>query len=191
MKYAYKLFRVSKKNKGKLYPLFVNANKEIPIQEWIDAECGETNEKGKVKSRLGALAFRPGWHLSDIPYAKHIGRKGKSGKIEYVKENYVWCLCEYSNKINYQHLVNNNGKNKKGIIIPKNAYMKEVPRDGYYRYKTNPNMYEDWIIAGSIKVVKVLDDKEVNDILIKNGIDPMPRYGGEIDLKEFGLAIAN
>ena len=32
-------------------------------------------------------------------------------------------------------------------------------------------------------------DKEVNDILIANGIEPMPRYGGDIDLKEFGLAI--
>lgn len=186
---GYKLFRASKKNKGKIYPLFVNANKEIPIGVWVKAECGEMNDKGKVKSRLGGLCFRPGYHLSDIPCAKHIGRKGDSGEIEFMNENYVWCECEYADKINYQPQANENGKNKKGIIIPKNAYLTDIPHDGYYRYKTNPNMYEDWIISGAIKVNKIMTDKEVNDILIKNGIEPMPRYGGEIDLKEFGLVI--
>lgn len=100
-------------------------------------------------------------------------------------------MCEYSDKVNYQNLVNNYGKNKKGIIIPRNAYMKSIPHNGYYRYKTNPNMFEDWIISGEIKVVKILNDKEVNDILIKKGINPMPRYGGEINLKDFNLDIAN
>ena len=33
----------------------------------------------KVKSRLGLLAFRPSYHLSDIPLAVHIGVKGESG----------------------------------------------------------------------------------------------------------------
>ena len=186
---GYKLFRVSKKNKGKIFPLFVNANEETPIGVWIDAECGEMTNKGKVKSKLGELCFRPGWHLSDIPYATHIGRKGDSGEVEYINENYVWCECEYSNKINYQMQANENGRNKKGIVIPRMAYLKEIPVDGYYRYKTNPNMYGDWIIAGSIKVIKIMTDDEVNKILIDKGIKPMPRYGGEIDLESFGLTI--
>ena len=189
MNKAYKLFRVSKKNKGSIYPLFVNADKEVPIGEWIEAECGETNDKGKVKSKLGSLCFRPGWHLSDIPYAPHIGRKGTSGEIEFINENYVWCECIYSDHINYQNIANENGRNKKGVIIPRMAYLKEVPYNGYYRYKTNPNMYEDWIISGSIKVIRILSDYEVNEILIQNKIKPMPRYGGDIDLNEFGFAI--
>lgn len=84
---------------------------------------------------------------------------------------------------------NENGKNKKGIVIPRNAYLKDIPYDGYYRYKTNPNMYEDWIIAGGIKVIKVLSDEEVNKILNDIGINPMPRYGGDINLKEYGLVV--
>ena len=32
---GYKLFRVSKKYPGKLFPLYVNANTNIPIGEWI------------------------------------------------------------------------------------------------------------------------------------------------------------
>ena len=189
MRLAYKLFRVSKKNKGKLYPLFVNANNETPIGEWVEAKCGEMTSDGKVKSKLGHLCFRPGWHLSDIPYAPHIGRKGDSGEIEYINENYVWCECEYADGINYQLQANENGKNKKGVVVPKNAYLKEIPAGGYYRYKTNPNMYEDWIISGAIKVVRVLSDEEVNDILKMNKIKPMPRFGGDLDLNEFGFAI--
>lgn len=50
MAIGYKLFRT--KN-GKLYPLYVLANKETPVGKWIEAECGEMSENGKVKSRLG------------------------------------------------------------------------------------------------------------------------------------------
>ena len=83
---AYKLMRLSKEHKGKIYPLFVNANYEIVLHRWLQAECGEQKDNGKVKSRLGDLCFRPGWHMSDIPYAPHIGRKGATGDIEYMNE---------------------------------------------------------------------------------------------------------
>ena len=178
---AYKLLRIKKD--GKLYPLFVDTNTPTPIGEWLEAKCGELKDNGKVKSILGDLCFRPGWHLSDIPYAPHIGRKGDSGEIEFMNENHVWCECEYVTDVNYQPLVNENGKNKNGIVIPKNAYMKEVPIDGYYKYKTNPNMYGNWIITGAMKLIRILSDDEVAEILINNGIKPMPRYGGEINLE--------
>ena len=38
---GYKLFRVLKTQPGKIFPLYVKANQEIPIGKWIDAECGE------------------------------------------------------------------------------------------------------------------------------------------------------
>ena len=98
---VYKLFRVSKKNKGKLYPLFVLANKELPMNEWLDAECGEMTDKGKVKSRLGSLAYRPGYHSSTEPLCTHIGKKGESGEIEFLNEEHVWCECEIKTNINY------------------------------------------------------------------------------------------
>lgn len=70
---AYKLFRVDKRHPGKLFPLFVNANKPIPMGVWVDAEAGELTPGGKVRSRLGDLAYRPGFHGGDIPLATHIG----------------------------------------------------------------------------------------------------------------------
>ena len=70
---GYKLFKVKASRPGEIFPLYVNADKSAPIGVWIDAECGERKENGKVKSKLGDLAFRPGWHLSDYPLATHIG----------------------------------------------------------------------------------------------------------------------
>ena len=65
---AYKLFRINPKNPGNLYPLFVDADKAIPIGKWVDAEIGPM-EDGKVKSKIGKLAFRPGWNSGDLPIA--------------------------------------------------------------------------------------------------------------------------
>lgn len=186
MPIAYKLFRVNKKNKGKLYPLFVDSNNETPINEWLEAKEGEKTEKGKVKSKIGPLCFRPGWHLSDMPLAIHIGKKDIFGKICMMDEHHVWCECEYLDEINYQEEANNNGV-RNGKIIPKYAFLAKVPKNGYYRYKTNPQMLGTWIIAGNIKILRVLSDDEVSEILIKEGYNPMPRSGGKINLKEFGF----
>lgn len=76
---AYKVFRV--KN-GKLYPPMVAnpGGEDTPVGVWLDAEEGEfaglskTGRK-KVKSTgSGDLAYRPGWHLGDIPRAKQFDR---------------------------------------------------------------------------------------------------------------------
>lgn len=76
---AYKVFRV--KN-GKLYPPMVAnpGGEDTPVGVWLDAEEGEfaglskTGRK-KVKSTgSGDLAYRPGWHLGDVPRAKQFDR---------------------------------------------------------------------------------------------------------------------
>lgn len=161
---AYKLLRMKA---GKLYPLYVFSNEEIPIGIWLDAKEGERLENGKVKSRLGPLQFRPGWHLSDIPLAIHIGIK-EAGKIKYMHDDEVWCECEYSDEVDYQNQVEKNGKWKK-------AMMSSVPVNGFYRYKTSPMMLGTWIIAGCMKINRVLSDEEVGRICLENHQKPMPR----------------
>lgn len=184
---AYKLFRVSVSYPGKLFPLYVNSDKETKIGEWLDAECGELTKNGKVKSRLGELCYRPGWHLSDLPYATHIGVKNDQGIIEFMKPDTVWCECEYSDETNYQLIANKNGINRKGKLVEKNAYLTKIPVNGFYRYKTNPNMYGNWIIAGSIKINRVLSDEEVKEILINHGLKPMERYKGNFNCEKYGF----
>lgn len=174
MAIGYKLFKIKQ---NKLYPLYVLADKEIPIGEWIEAECGELQENGKVKAKLGnGLCFRPGFHLADIPYAAHIGKKSDNGEL-LMRNDSVWCEVEYSDEINYQEEAYANGTNKLGKIIFVKSYLKEIPKNGYYRYKTNPNMYEDWIICGAIKVLRILSSEEVDEICLNHGIEPQKRVG--------------
>jgi len=79
---AYKLFKVKAKHPGKLFPLFVNPNTPVDMNKWVDAEAGEISANGKVKSNIGDLAFRPGWHAGDLPVATHIGEKTEEQKAE-------------------------------------------------------------------------------------------------------------
>lgn len=172
---AYKLFRTLRSRPGEIFPLYVNADKPTPIGEWIDAEEGTRLSDGKVKSRLGHLAFRPGWHLSDVPLATHIGVKDASGRIVAMNPQHRWYECEYSDGVDYQDKAHASGISN-GRFNPRNAYIKEIPQGGFYRYKTNPMMFGDWIIAGSIKVIRPLSDEEVAEICEANGCRAMPRY---------------
>ena len=48
-------------------------------------------------------------------------------------------------------------------------------------------LVDSTILAGEIMVNRVLTDNEVNDILFANHITPMPRYGGELLLSDYGF----
>lgn len=170
---GYKLFRI--KN-GNLYPLYVDANEIVPIGVWLDAKEGELAEDGKhVKSKLGALAYRPGWHLNDsAPYVDHIYKRNKNG-IKCRRPNTVWAEVEYSDNINYQAEANAAGT-VNGVLHKRDAQLKHVPVDGYYRYKTSPNMFGEWIIAGAIKVDRILSETEVNNRCNEFGLTPLPLY---------------
>ena len=169
---AYKLFR---QKAGKLYPLYVNATQETPCGIWLDAESGERTVSGKVKSRLGDLAYRPGWHCSNLPYASHIGVKDSAGNIIAQHPDTVWAEVEYATDHDYQREANANGINPRtGRFNPRNAQLSHIPVGGYYRYKTNPRMTGTWIITGSIKVIRVLSAEEVAEICHSYGIEPQP-----------------
>ena len=166
---AYKLFNMIN---GKLYPLYVNAKKEIPLHKWIDAEIGPVISDGKNKGKIktngklgGSVALRPGWHAGDHPVATHIGEPAKpKGKPAYRRDSEVWAEVYITAEIDYQDQANKNGTNKQGKIIKKNADLDYIPKNGYYRYKTNSNMLGDWIIGGSMYVNRILTDDEVEKI---------------------------
>lgn len=173
---AYKLFIMKG---GKLYPLYVHANKPIPLNKWVEAEVGPMTDKGKVKSKLGALAFRPGWHSGNMPMATHIG--GKSDKTkkkpDYRPDNQVWAEIEVPADVNWQKVANERArKNKDGKIVPKTAQIDDqVPKGGYYEYKTNPNMTGNWLISGAMRVNRILSDEEVIKINKSMGVADLPR----------------
>ena len=175
MSIAYKLFRVKKTRPRELFPLYVLSTNATPMHEWIPAECGIQKENGKVKSKLGDLCFRPGWHLSDTPLATHMGYKDKSGKISFLQSDRIWCECEYSDQIDYSLVAKQNGIDENGKFDYKKAYLKEIPINGCYRFKTCPTMLGEWIIAGEIKVNRLLTDEEVERICKGYGYESLPR----------------
>lgn len=184
---GYKLFRIKKTCPGELFPLYVNADHSIPIGEWMIATCGQRTSNGKVKSKLGPLKFRPGFHINDaVPYVSHIGKK-ENGKICYMRDDTVWAEVEYIIDINYCLEAHKNGIQKNGKFNPVKADLDHIPVNGFYRYKTSPNMTGEWIIAGNMRVIRVLSDREVKRICIKAGSEYLPRQQ-RLNLKEFGFA---
>lgn len=65
---AYKLFRL--KPNGKITPLFIDKQRELPIGKWLDSEFIPT--KG--------FAERQGWHCCLKPHAPHLKMDLKSGE---------------------------------------------------------------------------------------------------------------
>lgn len=51
-----------------------------------------------------------------------------------------------------------------------------LPKDGFYKYRTNPNpKTEEWIISGAMKVIRILKKNEVDKLVIKAGRKPQKR----------------
>ncbi len=170
---GYKLFRIKKSAPGQLFPLYVLADQPVPMGVWLKAQEGPRGKNGKVRSKIGDLAFRPGWHLSDFPLAVHIGIK-ENGVIKYMHDDEVWCECEFSDAVDYQPVADEHGT-RNGVLHPREAMLTEIPVNGFYRYKTSPQMLGKWIIAGSLKVRRILSDAEVADLCRQHGYEPLPR----------------
>ena len=201
---AYKVFKV--KN-GKLYPPMVAnpGGADTPVGVWLDAEEGEfagISKTGRPQVRQAkggqTLSFRPGWHLGDIPRAKQFDRKNKiTGEFEFPKD-FIWARCKYVMNIDYQPESDERGYmrtsvDENGNVIEKRgdkyqhslAGLPYLPKDGYYKYRTNPNPDTvPWVITGAIKVLDLLGDDEVNAILQSEGISPIHRQGGDLTVEE-------
>ena len=205
---GYKVFVVFKNRPGQLYPPMVAnpGGESTPVGVWLNADVGvqapdsKTGRKqvkagGKgTQGGSGSLAFRPGWHLGDMPKATQFNRLNpETGVKELFPENFVWAECECAADHDYQEEAMSYGYNANGKFQHSLAGLPRLPREedgtaGYYRYRTNPNPDTvPWIITGAMKVNRILDDAETEAILRENGIEPMQRVGGPIDLAKYGL----
>ena len=198
---AYKVFFVKD---GKLYPPMVAnpGGADTPIGVWLNADVGAAAPDSKTgrqqvkaggkgtQGGSGSLAFRPGWHLGDIPRASQFDRLNQAtGKKELFPENFVWAECEYAKDVDYQKEAMSYGYTENGKYRHSYAGLPRIPKDGYYRYRTNPNPETvPWVITGAMKVNRLLSDAEVNSILEKNGVAPVHRQGGDVSLEDLGFA---
>lgn len=180
---------------GKLYPPMVaNPNGEAtPVGVWLDADAapiagqsktGRSQVKAGGKGTQGGsgkLAYRPGWHLGEIPYALQFARKDENGERTLFPANFVWAEVEYSNDVDYQEEAMSYGYNKNGKFQHSYAGLPRVPENGAYRYRTNPNPETDeWIISGAMKVNRLLTPTEVDEMVKEVGREPQRRQDGAV-----------
>lgn len=152
---TYKLFRL--KN-GKLYPLYVEADREMNIGKWLTAQVGEQVDDTHVKAKGcgGKLSLRGGFHSTSVPFTDWIGKKQEDGTLAQ-RPNTVWCECEIKGE-------EVESKTRKGYDM--------VPYNSYYYFKTNTKQDDPWVISYWLKINKILSNEEVRDICRNNGIEP-------------------
>ncbi len=190
---GYKVFVL--KN-GKLYPPMVAnpGGEATPFGVWLDADvapvAGESKTGRKqVKSGgkgtqggSGKLAYRPGWHLGEIPYALQFNRLNpETGEKELFPANFVWAEVEYANDVDYHEEAMSYGMNASGKFQHSLAGLPKLPVNGSYRYRTNPNPETDpWIISGAMKVTRILKPSEVDAMVEAAGRKPQQRQTGAV-----------
>jgi len=152
---GYKLFEQDTRDK-KLYPLFIGAKEETPMGKWIVAENIPT--KGFSK--------RPGWHigssLPDAPWLKGYSAENPKGVFKSKRGKSfkrVWAEVSYPMDIDYQKELD-----EKGIKDIKD----HIPEGGYYRFREANGV---WIIAGALKVDRILSEAESEAVFEKAGYD--------------------
>lgn len=204
---------------GKLYPPMVAnpGGAATPLGVWLDADAAPqaaTSKTGRKKVKAGGkgtqggsgtLAYRPGWHLGEIPYALQFNRgpkvdnplgiTGKNGKVikvgKYFPANFVWAEVEYAKDIDYQDEAMSYGYNEAGNFQHSLAGLPKVPKDGSYTYRTNANPATDpWIITGAMKVNRILTDSEVDELVSQAGREPQEREADEKAFEE-RMAVVN
>ena len=189
---GYKVFYL--KN-GKLYPPMVAnlGGVDTLVGVWLDAEEGTragVSKTGRPKVKQGGkgtqggsgtLAYRPGWHLGEIPYAIQFNRKDENGDRTLFPADFVWAEVEYANDVDYQEEAMSYGMNANGKFQHSLAGLPKIPTDGSYKYRTNPNPETDpWIITGSMKVNRLLTPSEVDQMVIDAGREPQKRQEGAV-----------
>ena len=137
---------------GRLYPLFVETGREMKMGIWLEAGVGELVDPTHVKSKLGPLALRPGFHSTEVPFTDWIGKR--QGGVLVQRQGTVWCECEVDGQ--QEH--------------PSELYGKRTLPEDWYYFRTKPNQPFPWIISNRIKIIRVLDHAEVEAVCQAHGI---------------------
>lgn len=148
---VYKMFR--KKKSGKLGPLFVSRDEDIPMGVWLTAKVGQKADDTHVKSSLGKLSLRPGFHSCLVPFTNWIGKRGEDGRL-YQRQDTVWCRCRVRG-------IPQEVKARNGL--------RTLPKTWYF-FKTNAKQIIPWIISREIYVECELSHEEVEQICAEYGL---------------------
>ena len=158
---TYKLFRVKG---GRLYPLYVEAKREMEIGKWLEAGVGELVDATHVKANGcgGRLSLRPGFHSCEVPFTDWIGKRGPDGSL-FQRPDTVWCECEVDGN---------------QLQVTDRYGLRTIP-EGWYYFKTNPKQVWPWIISKRIRIIRKLTSAEVEAICKESGIKAQPVWASD------------
>lgn len=144
---------------------------------------GTNNKSGKIEPNhyyITCLANRPGWHLGEYPIMGQAGTKINGENVNNPNDVYYEVEIPDPRYSTYQEEANKNADKD----------IKYMPTDGSYRKITQVNkdsVTGDWFIAGCMKVIRPLTEKQVNEILDKNGIKHQGWSNGNGEIGELDL----
>ena len=143
-KTGYKLFEMDEC--GNLYPLFIDKNTIIPVDNWVQAEIHVTR----------GFAARPGFHIGEIPAAPWLMSADGTYKSQRRKKwKRVWAKVEYIANNDYTDYVQ---------TLPGKCMKDMLPYNGFYKFReTGCNRI--WIIADYMKIIQVLNEDERMEVL--------------------------
>lgn len=128
------------------------------------------------------------FYVKDLDTYAHI-----IGGGVYFPYDFIWAKCQYVMDIDYQPEADEQGymrTKEDGSQYRSNKYqhslagLPKLPKNGYYKYRTNPRPDTvPWVITGAMKVVELLDDFDVKQICP----DAPDRQGGNKTLEELGF----
>lgn len=163
--HGYKLFEQDTRT-GKLYPLFIGSREETPVGTWMIAQNIPT--KG--------FANRPGWHigssLPDAPWLKGYSADNPRGVFNSKRgKNFrrVWAEVSYPMDVDYQEELD-----RRGIRDIKD----HTPENGYYTFREANGT---WIIAGALRVDRILSEDERQQIFNEAGYDEQAAWENSKD----------
>lgn len=152
IKRAWKLFEQDPM--GNLYPLFLDKDTIYPVGEWIKAGIHYGNK----------FAPRPGLHCGIIPSAPWLMSYGLNGEGYYKGRRKgwarVWVEVEFNCTIDYNDEVSK---------LKKKCFEDKIPENGWYFFKEYGKA--TWIITDRIKILRVIDEEERQEILKAVGYD--------------------
>lgn len=138
---AYKMLQTKRSRPGELFPLFIGKSRPVPTGRWVEAERLPTP----------GYANRPGWHVGLLPTAPHLMSRDGS-----MQPGRVWAEVEIPADVDWQPAADN----QRTRDLPD-----QVPVGGFYRFRRPASQGGEWLIAGAIRIKRILSDQQVAKIL--------------------------
>ena len=170
-------------SKAEVEEATANGSRYILVSQYANGKKSYHNWGINGSGQVSKFAMRPGWHLTDAPSARHIG-KGRNPEIKqeamYRKPNQKWFKVEYAADVDYHEEASAN---------PTKDIQTHIPEDGWYSFKTNTNandVNQNWIISGSIRILDPLTRDEVRRLNLEKGVPDDLDYEDEVNFRVTG-----